>query len=40
MQTVQNGQSRRLDNLFIMTWIKTADGWRMASWQSTPTKVN
>jgi secreted protein with Ig-like and vWFA domain len=40
MQTVQNGQSRPLDNLFIMTWIKTADGWRMASWQSTPTKVN
>jgi len=40
MQTVQNGQSRRLDNLFIMTWIKTADGWRMASWQSTPAKVN
>ena len=40
MQTVQNGQSRPLDNLFIMTWIKTADGWRMASWQSTPAKVN
>ena len=40
MQTVQDGRSRPLDNLFIMTWVKTADGWRMASWQSTPAKVN
>jgi len=40
MQSVQYGQSRPLDNLFIMTWVKTADGWRMASWQSTPAKVN
>lgn len=40
MRTVQDGRSRPLDNLFIMTWVKTADGWRMASWQSTPAKVN
>ena len=40
MRTVQDGRSRPLDNLFIMTWVKTVDGWRMASWQSTPAKVN
>ncbi len=39
MQIIQHGRSRPLDNLFIMTWVKTADGWRMASWQSTPAKV-
>ncbi|MFY0254931.1 nuclear transport factor 2 family protein [Chitinophaga sp. 30R24] len=36
MQTVQFGESRPLDNFFIMTWVKYPDGWRMSSWQSTP----
>lgn len=37
--TVQFAQVKPLDNLFIMTWVRHADGWKMASWQSTPVKA-
>jgi len=38
MRAVQSGQSKPLDSLFVATWVKYPDGWRMASWQSTPVK--
>ncbi len=39
MQTIQFAQDKPLDNLFIMTWVRHPDGWKMSSWQSTPVKA-
>jgi hypothetical protein len=40
MQTIQFAKNNPLDNLFIMTWVRHSDGWKMSSWQSTPVNVS
>lgn len=30
------GEELRLDELFIMTWLKRREGWKLSSYQTTP----
>ena len=35
ISALQRERRLELDNVFVMTWVRGADGWRMTSWQST-----
>jgi len=39
IKTIQFGEITPLDNLFMMTWVRRPDGWKMSSWQSTPSNA-
>lgn len=36
MDAVLNGRELKLDNIILALWVREADGWRLASAQSTP----